>query len=249
VGRFRGRARRETFLWENAAAGVVTTATQASRLRSLFPDLTAVSPERLRGGGDGVGGRGIRRAPGDVLRLVQFGSVYEVRLPWPLVSRLRQAAGCKTLLSPTSVHARPELLRHGSGVLNRTIRGLAARPRIAQDFDAALVIGNQDPGQLPSKAVQYLTLPIPRIALTSGPGSDLAAFAAERSGFIAVDIASAKNIALALAHLRRAWSSELTPPPGDSWDAVAREIAEFAIDAWAAGRPPIRDPGVDVSTG
>ena len=104
-GRFRGRARAaETFLWENAAAGVVTTATQASRLRSLFPDLNLLCrPNGYEAAETGVGGTGIRRAPSDDLRLIQFGSVYEVRLPiGPWLSRLRQAAGCKTLFSPTT---------------------------------------------------------------------------------------------------------------------------------------------------
>jgi hypothetical protein len=239
-GRFRGRARAaETFLWENAAAGVVTTATQASRLRSLFPDLNLLCrPNGYEAAETAVGGTGIRRAPSDVLRLIQFGSVYEVRLPiGPWLSRLRQAAGCKTLVFANYGYMpRPELLQSTDPAVVLESHDPVDWPRaceIAQGFDAAVVIGNQDPAQLPSKAVQYLTLPIPRIAVTSGPGSDLAAFAAERPGFIAVDIDSAKDIALALAHLRRAWSSELTPPPGDSWDAVAREIAEFAIDAWA----------------
>ena len=180
--------------------------------------------------------------------------MYEIRLPiGPWLSKLRRAAGCKTLVFANYGYMpRPKLLQSTDPsviVESHDPVDWSRVCEIAQGFDAAIVTGNQDPAQLPSKAVQYLTLPIPRIAVTSGPGSDLAAFAAERPGFIAVDIDSAKDIALALAHLRRAWSSELTPPPGDSWDAVAREIAEFAIDAWAAGRTPIRDPGEDVSTG
>jgi hypothetical protein len=255
-GRFRGRAdAAETFLWENAAGGVVTTPTQARRLRSLFPDLhLLVRPNGYDLADVGVDGAEVRRANGDELRLVQFGSVYEIRLPiGPWLSKLRRAAGCKTLVFANYGYMpRPKLLQSTDPSVIVESHDPVDWPRaceIAQGFDAAVVIGNQDPAQLPSKAVQYLTLPIPRIAVTSGPGSDLATFAAERPGFIAVDIDSAKDIALALAHLRRAWSSELTPPPGDSWDAVAREIAEFAIDAWAAGRTPIRDPGEDESTG
>ena len=247
-GRFRGRARAaETFLWENAAAGVVTTETQASRLRYLFPDLNLLCrPNGYDAAETGGGGTEIRRAPNDELRLVQFGSVYEVRLPiGPWLSRLRQAAGCETLVFANYGYMpRPELLQSTdpSVVLeSHAPVDWASACEIARGFDAAVVIGNQDPAQLPSKAVQYLTLPIPRIAVTSGPCSDLAAFAAERPGFIAVDIDSANDIAPALAHLRRAWSSELAPPPGDSWDAVAREIAEFAIEAWGKAWTPSRE--------
>jgi hypothetical protein len=243
-GRFRGRARAaETFLWENAAAGVVTSVTQASRLRSSFPNLDLLRrPNGYEAVDTTVRGTESRRAPGDELRLVQFGSVYEVRLPiGPWLSRLRRAAGCKAVLFANYGYVnRPELLQSTDPAVIMESHDPVEWPRaceIAQGFDAAVVIGNQNPAQLPSKAVQYLTLPIPRIAVTPGPHSDLAAFAAERPGFIAVDIDSAEDIARALAHLRRAWSSELTPPPGDSWDAVAGEIAGFAIEAWAAGHP------------
>lgn len=243
-GRFRGRARAaETFLWENAAAGVVTTPTQASRLRSSFPDLNMLCrPNGYEAVETAVGGTEIRRAPSDVLRLVQFGSVYEVRLPiGPWLSRLRRAAGCKTLLFANYGYMpRPELLQSADPSVVVESHDPVDWPRAcetARGFDAAIVVGNQDPAQLPSKAVQYLTLPIPRIAVTSGPSSDLAAFAAERPGFIAVGIDSAEDISRALAHLRRRWSSELAAPPGDSWDTVAREIAGFAIEAWGTGRP------------
>ena len=42
----------------------------------------------------------------------------------------------------------------------------------ATELDLVLVVGNRDVRQLPSKAVEYLTLPIPRLALTSGQEGD-----------------------------------------------------------------------------
>jgi hypothetical protein len=243
-GRIRGRSRAaETFLWQNAAAGVVTTATQGARLQSLFPDLNLLCrPNGYAAVEPAVDTPKTRRAPGDELRIVQFGSVYETRLPiGPWLSRLRRAAGRKTLVFANYGYMpRPELLGSTDPdviVESHGPEDWRSACEIAQGFDGALVVGNQDPAQLPSKAVQYLTLPIPRIAVTAGSGSDLAAFAAERPGFIAVDIDSSEDLERALAHLRGASSSELTPPPGDSWDAVAHQIAEFAIEAWASGPP------------
>jgi hypothetical protein len=240
-GRFRGRAgAAETFLWEHAAAGVVTTAMQASRLRSLFPDLNLLCrPNGYEALETPIDSAETRGAPGDELRLVQFGSVYEIRLPiGPWLSKLRRAAGCKTLLFANYGYMPlPELLESTDPSVIVESHDPVDWPRackIAQGFDAAVVTGNQDPAQLPSKAVQYLTLPIPRIAVTPGADSDLAAFAADRPGFIAADIDSDEDIDRALEHLRRMSSAELAPPPGDSWDAVAREIAGFAIEAWAA---------------
>jgi hypothetical protein len=241
-GRVRGRARAaETFLWENAAAGVVTARTQARRLQSSFPDLKLLCrPNGYEATDVAVDGTEVGEL-GDELRLVQFGAVYEVRLPiGPWLSRLRRAAGCQKLVFANYGHMPlPGLLQSTDPAIVVESHDPVEWPRaceIAQGFDAAIVTGNQDPAQLPSKAVQYLTLPIPRIAVTAGADSDLASFAAGQPGYIAVDIDSDEDITRALAHLRRTWSSaELTPPPGDSWDAVAREIAEFAIEAWTAG--------------
>ena len=136
-GRFRGRARAaETFLWENAAAGVVTAATQASRLRSLLPDLNLLCrPNGYEAAETGAGGTGIRRAPSDDLRTrFSSGRVYEVRLPiGPWLSRLRQAAGCKTLLfSNYGYHASARAAAVGGSSRGPGIArsgGLAARLR------------------------------------------------------------------------------------------------------------------------
>ena len=111
--------------------------------------------------------------------------------------------------------------------------------QIARDFDAAVVVANRNPAELPSKSIQYLTLPIPRIAVTASrdPG-ELGAFAAQRPGFIAVDVDSREDIPRLIAHLRRAWSDEaLSPPVGDSWAEVAREVVGFAIEAWDRPQP------------
>jgi hypothetical protein len=108
--------------------------------------------------------------------------------------------------------------------------------RLATEFDGAIVVGNKNPAQLPSKALQYLTLPIPRIAVTvKRPDDALANFAAAKPGFIAVDLDSPDDALEAVAHLRRPWSlEELEPPASDAWAEVAGEITQFVVGCWNA---------------
>jgi hypothetical protein len=239
VPRRRARAA-EAFLWSHSAAGVVTTRTQASNLRALFPDLNLlVRPNGYVTAADSI----VDREPANVvpgeLRLVQFGSVNDCRLPigdW--LSRLREASGLTRVRFSNYGHVdRPELVhtRDSSVVVevhHPVDWGRACQ--LARSFDAAVVIANRNPGQLPSKAIQYLTLPVPRIALTSSSTEDeLGAFAAQAPGFLAVGIDSQEDIPRLIAHLRRPWShGELRPPPADSWAEVGREIVEFAIESW-----------------
>ena len=251
----------EAFLWRHAAAGVVTTRTQASSLRALFPDLnllcrpngytTAAEPVTPREPARAVAHDALNRyapradaASAGELRLVQFGSVNPVKLPiggW--LSRLRDAAGLASVrFANYGPVDRPELLQTQDPAVVVEFHdpvdwGRACQ--IARDFDAAVVVANRNPAELPSKSIQYLTLPIPRIAVTaSGDPGELGAFAAQRPGFIAVDVDSREDIPRLIAHLRRAWSDEaLSPPAGDSWAEVAREVVGFAIEAWDRPRP------------
>src|SRR4029079_8947810 len=101
-------------------------------------------------------------------------------------------------------------------------------------FDGAVVVGNKDPAQLPSKAIQYLTLPIPRLALTGGrPGDELAGFAAAKPGFVGIEIGAEDGPVRAIEHLRRPWTAaELAAPVEDAWPSVSRRVAEFASERW-----------------
>ncbi|MGH2983578.1 MAG: hypothetical protein ACRDK5_04885 [Solirubrobacterales bacterium] len=248
----------EAFLWRHAAAGVVTTESQASSLRALFPDLNLLCrPNGYTPTAESV----VQREPAHAasageLRLVQFGSVNPAKLPiggW--LSRLRGAAGLTSVrfVNYGSVD-RPELLQTQDPAVVVEIHdpvdwGRACR--IARGFDAAVVVANRNPAELPSKSIQYLTLPVPRIAVTASrdPG-ELGAFAAQRPGFIAIDVDSREDIPRLIAHLRRAWSDEeLSPPAGDSWAEVAREVVGFAIEAWDRTRAVGRlDHGEHVAT-
>ena len=240
-GRLSGRlAGAESYLWEHAAGGVVTTAGQAEALGALFPRLQLL--RRPNGYFDVRGDApwpDPRPGPSRELRLVQFGSVYPVRLAigdW--LSRLRREGGFDRLhFVNYGASGAPELLESDDpGVVVEVRAPVELRETwlVARDFDAAVVTGNKDPAQLPSKAIQYLTLPIPRLGLTADDGHDeLTRFAGNKPAFLAVDIRSADGPALALAHLRRPWSErELWPAVSESWPAAAREVVEFAVERW-----------------
>jgi hypothetical protein len=246
----------ETFLWRHAAAGIVTTERQARALQALFPGLDllvrpngytpaagpAVDREDLGAAHDALD----RPAPlvDCELRLVQFGSVNPVKLPiggW--LSRLRRVAGLtRVRFANYGSVDRPDLLESEDPAVVVEVHEpveWARACQIARSFDAAVVVANTDPAQLPSKSIQYLTLPVPRVAVTasSDPG-ELGAFAARRPGFIAVDVDSREGVSRLISHLRRAWSDEeLSPPAGDSWAAVARHAVGFAIEAWDREAP------------
>ena len=54
-----------------------------------------------------------------------------------------------------------------------------------RDFDAAIAIGNLNPAQLPSKVIDYLVLPVPRIAITANPQLDATArYVADKVGWL-----------------------------------------------------------------
>ena len=246
VGRRRAEAA-ETFLWQHAAGGVVTTGRQANSLRALFPHLKVL----VRANGYSTGAEPKvdgepARADASELRLVQFGSVNSEKLPigdW--LSRLRAAAGfTRVRFANYGQVDRPELLRsRDPAVVVETHDPVdwGRACQIARASDAAVVVANRNPAELPSKAVQYLTLPIQRIALTaSSDHGELGAFASQRPAFIAVGMDSPEDIPRLMAHLRREWSDEeLRPPAADSWPLVAREVAGFAIECWDRAGTPI----------
>ena len=167
------RARRgERFIWRHAAGGIVTTELQAKALRDLFPRL----PVLVRPNGfapvvnASVAAR--RRDDPTVLRCVHYGNMYSPRL---------DLSTFLTALAASGEWKEVRLTLHGydwDGRLRRTGAGveILVRPpeqwrtivATASEHDVALVVGNHNPAQLPSKAVQYLTLPIPRAALVSG---------------------------------------------------------------------------------
>jgi hypothetical protein len=117
----------------------------------------------------------------------------------------------------------------GIAVAKKALRPWNEVVQIADRYDAAIALGNHSPAQLPSKAVQYLTLPIPRIAVTSGkPNDALAHHAVRRPGWAVVSSMDPTPAPKVAEHLARRWDeASLEPPAEDAWPVVAAEIAEF----------------------
>jgi hypothetical protein len=229
----------ERFIWSHAAGGIVTTEQQAAAIGSLFRGLPLLSrpngfaePPTLPQARPAVDGD--RRE----LRLVHFGTLYGPRLsPFDWLSRLRAEAGVERIRFVNYGYVdEADWLDLEDPAISVELRAPVAweeARRAAAEFDGAVVIGNTDPSQLPSKAVKYLTLPVPRLALSDGGGDELTAFARSKPGFLGVDLGSAADLARTIDHLRRAWSAaELMPPSADSWPEVERAVVEFLTECW-----------------
>lgn len=235
AARLRGRAE-ETRLWRNAAGAVLTTERQARELRRLFPELRIlVQPNGFRAADSSPpapmsSGTSDRR-PG-ALRLVHFGEISSDRVD--IAKFLRALAGAG-LWDDVEFHQFGSdwtgALRRLSGVRvvfhDRVAWTDAVRH--ATDFDLAVVVGNLDPLLLPSKAISYSQLPIPRLALVRGAGDDaLSDYSRDRSGWATVSVDD-RDVAPAVErHLSEPWTPEALAPHDDqSWEHVAEAVRRF----------------------
>ena len=245
------RARRaELPLWRNAAGAVLTTRQQADRVREAFPHLRVlVRPNGfVPSAAPGAAAPAAPRRPGS-LRLAHFGKISPIRVDVvPLLAALRATGLWRTI----------EFVQFGddyAGMLSRAPQGIEIKRRPARpweeivadagEFDAAVVLGNQRGDLLPSKAVQYLTLPIPRIAVTNGePGDALAAYAGAHRGWLIAAEGDCDAGERVRRHVERDWPAEdLAPPAEESWASVAVEVAAFIEDCVGGGQPaPAPDP-------
>lgn len=236
------RARRaETRMWSGAAGAITTTTLQAESLHSLFPNI----PILVRPNGFNSADATVLRqsthhlstadsSSGGVLRLAHFGNLYTPRLD--LRCFLRHLAASR-LWTGIEFH---QFGFDSSSALANLPSGISAlfhEPRpwreivsLSKRFDAALVVGNRDPAQLPSKAANYLVLPIPRIALARDGDSATARYVKDKPGWITVDPSDPSASSTIHHHVTSGWTSaELAPPPSESWDDVSSEIAAFVL--------------------
>lgn len=226
--------RAEPLLWKGATGAVVTTRQQGDRLKELFPHLqilvrpngyTSTAPATLP-----VSPSSPERG---TLRLAHFGSLSPVRVD---IAPILAAALGSGLWSTISF---AQFGDDYAGMLNRMPKGVqverhAARPwaeiaAMAAEFDAAVVLGNQLGYLLPSKAIQYLTLPIPRLAVTGGePDDALTDFAASQPGWLVVSADEGELVERLWELVERDWSAaELAPPEAEAWPKVAAEVGAF----------------------
>jgi hypothetical protein len=253
LGRLRGRAA-EYRLWAGAAGAVVTTQAQAQALRALFPNLRILV--RANGFAPADHSRpnmAIQRSVhgrSSCLRLAHFGDISSIRIGIALFLKR---------LARTGSWSEIEFHQYGAdwtGTLEglRDVRVVFHEPRpwseivaAAGRYDLAVVVGNRDPALLPSKAVVYLQLPIPRVALVGeGKGDALAQYVADKPGWTVVPVDGPNGADKIRTHLSRGWTAaELAPPATESWDEVTSEIRRF-LDTVLNNRVPRPRPGADL---
>ena len=220
-------------IWEGASGAMLTTPQQATKMAAQYPALPiAVRPNGYE---SPAGVVAIDRPVPDpqILRLVHLGVIYSARLdPMPLLRRLKESGRWKTIRFD-QFGADPEEMLAGApaGVEIRNHAAIPWTEVVARtsEFDAAVVLGNEMGELLPSKAIQYLTLPIPRIAITDTERDDaLADFAGEHTAWLAVAPGDADAAAMIAEHVAHPWTkADLAPPEADSWSTVAGELAGF----------------------
>jgi hypothetical protein len=229
----RGR-REEQRLWDGAAGAILTTDQQADRLSALFPDLPALVRPNGYDPLPGPASGSIRDQDPSQLRIAHFGMLSSYRLD--IRPLLRNLAG-------SGIWSRVVVAQYGDdfvGMLDDLPAGVEAERhpaypweqvvQHAAESDLALVVGNLNPGQLPSKAVQYSTLPVPRLAVTEASSDDnaLAAYVSDKPGWLAVSSGDPSAARLIEQHLAQPWTEQsLCPPAEEAWPAVANTIADF----------------------
>jgi hypothetical protein len=247
------RARRaERSLWANAAGAVVTTPGQRDRLRQVCPEL----PILVRPNGYEPVDVPAAAPPSphdpSCLKLAHFGMLTPRRVDVvPLLAELERSGRWRSIrFAQFGEDYESSLQRLPAGI---EVERHAARPwpqvvEKASEYDAAIVVGNPLGELLPSKAVQYLTLPIPRIALTNpDPRDALREFASDRPGWLVVSEDEADPGARVWGHLGENWSTaDLRAPEAEAWPAVGRRIVDFiasCVDPTATGSPGERELG------
>ncbi len=229
--------RAERRLWAGSAGAILTTEQQAEDIAALFPNLEIM----VRPNGYLPVDRGqaqpVERKRSRVLRLVHYGTLYGTRLdPVPAFKRLANSGRWDRI----------ELVQYGldwSGALDglsdfvsveiRPERPWAELVPAAGEFDAAIVVGfgEANKWQLPSKAIQYLTLPIPRLAIGCAHDAALCQYTRDKPGYLTVTAAQEDLPELLEAHLARPWNSaDLAPPEAEAWPVVAGRLADFFLE-------------------
>jgi hypothetical protein len=238
-------SRAEDRLWRGALGAIVTTPGQATALTTLFPHLDVLVRPNGYEPSANVAQRGQQlhhrtlarrsRLAADELRLVHYGSLCAPRLDLAaFVTRLIESGRWRRIV----------LRQHGNDwdhTLDRLAQHIEVERRAAlpwskvldeaQQFDAALVVGNHNPVQLPSKVVQYLTLPIPRIALVNGhPADALTAYVADKSAWVTVGAAASDPAARVAELVNRRWTADdFEAPSSEGWPAVEKVLCDFIL--------------------
>jgi hypothetical protein len=224
----------ERHMWAHACGAVLTTRQQKERLKAAFPTMQVlIRPNGVEPSEVALEARAPARD--EVLRLVQFGLVSDVREDVrPALARLAGSGHWSHV----------EVDQYGpdhSGWLSRPPKGTTVRVHallpwkdavsVSKTYDAAIVMGNRDGSQLPSKAISYLSLPIPRIALTyQVNGSALSEYVRDKQAWLTAAIDDPRLGYLVNAHTSRSWSAAaFSIPEAELWPTAADQIARFVV--------------------
>jgi glycosyltransferase involved in cell wall biosynthesis len=249
-------ARAETSLWDGASGAILTTNAQAQALRALYPAL----PILVRPNGYDVldSHQSIPRPSrdhntNDTLSLVHFGDLYTPRVDITgFLTRLRESGHWKAIVFAQYGRDWSGVLRSDLSHVRMDLHDPMPWPDVVATschHDAAIVIGNRSSHQLPSKAIQYLTLPVPRVALTSGEANDaLAQYVADKPGWLSIAFDDPRPADRLRNHLARPWdATDLEPPPEEAWPPVASEILAFVRSALSDRVPALQGPTVSTT--
>lgn len=234
LAKYRGR-RAEGEIWSGATGAVVTTRQQADVIASHFPAL----PILIRPNGydpipDGIAATAPteERDP-EHLRIVHYGMLTFVRVDVSkLLERLAAAGRWKRITFTQYGDDHAGMLARAPASVEVEFRPALPWVEVlacASQYDVAIVVGNWLTGQLPSKAIQYMTLPIPRLALSERESDDaLAEYVSGRPAWLALAKDEPEAAERLRRHLEHEWSAaDLAPPPEEAWPRVAERIAGF----------------------
>jgi hypothetical protein len=243
--------RAERRLWARASGAVVTTTGQAEKISSLYPALPiSVRPNGYEVVGattEGDDPADLRRRSQDALSLVYFGTLSPARLdPIATLGRLVDSGDWREVKFAQYGSDWDRVLDSPPGVVVTRHNPLPWEEivAVARKYDAAVAFGYPASDQMPSKVVQYLTLPIPRIAITSGADDDpMAQYVADKPGWLCCAVDDPRLADRLRKHVSHDWSSaELAPPPSEAWPRVAEEIAAFVNQVLAPAAARTKAP-------
>ncbi len=234
------RARRqERKLWSKATGAIVTTQAQGDALKRLFPHLRVLVRPNGYSSTNDQGDRPTditRGSETNELHLVHYGSLYGERVDFEKIFQRLAASG---LWQKITLHqygsdweGALESISDTIEVDHRSPISWAEVLAGAHAFDAAIVIGWRNAAQMPSKTVQYLTLPIPRIAMVNAGNKDaLATYVTDKPSWVTVDDQDHRASEIVATHISNAWSSiDLQAPESESWESVERVLGDFVVD-------------------
>lgn len=234
-------ARCEEYVWRFASAGVVSTPLQAALLQERFQKLPLIVRPNGYRPTKWPSAASSQARTDRTLRLVHYGNLYESRLDVSrLIGGLARCGEWDSVILTQQGHDWTGILRAMPPAVQVEIYEPAPWEEVvagAREHDLALVVGNCNPAQLPSKAVQYLTLPIPRLAIAGHERSDsLADYVRDKPGWLTLPWDTPIDFAreAVVSHLRQPWSADtLAPPVNESWEVVAATLAEVLLDRTA----------------